>query len=380
MTVFVATPEKIAFNKPLVLGPESENFSSALAADTNFVQLCEERLECLLQGTEKAFLTPSCTASLEMAAMLAGISPGDEVIMPSFTFVSTANAFALRGARPVFVDIRPDTMNIDENLIESAVSKKTRAIVVVHYNGVGCEMDQIAQVAQKHEVALIEDAAQAIGSSYKGRPLGTIGEIGTISFDHMKNITTGEGGLIAINDPSIVERAHILRDKGTNRSQFLRGMVEKYQWEDVGSNFCMSNFSAAMLWTQLQALDRINARRIEIHDAYANAFSALASGGQIEMQSIPEGCAHNGHLFYIKLRDSETRARLIDHLKGQNISAVFHYVPLHSSPAGKKFGRFAGEDRHTTRESQRLLRLPLYYDLTDSEQGRVIEAVLDFLA
>ncbi len=332
-------------------------------------------------GSAKVLLTPSCTASLEMAALLIDIQPGDEVIMPSYTFVSTANAFVLRGAKIVFVDVRPDTMNMDETLIEAAITDKTRAIVPVHYAGVACEMDTIMALAAQYKLFVIEDAAQGVMSRYKGRALGTIGHIGCFSFHETKNYTAGgEGGATLINDASLVERAEIIREKGTNRSQFFRGQVDKYTWRDMGSSYLMADLQAAYLWAQLEASERINQQRLRLWQRYYNALKPLAENGHITLPTVPADCQHNAHMFYIKLRDQEHRQALINWLKEAEILAVFHYIPLHTSPAGLQFSRFAGDDRFTTAESERLLRLPLFFNLSDNNQSTVISSLLSFFS
>nr|AHF27135.1 lipopolysaccharide biosynthesis protein rffA [uncultured bacterium Contig1668] len=332
-------------------------------------------------GSAKVLLTPSCTASLEMAALLLDIQPGDEVIMPSYTFVSTANAFVLRGAKIVFVDVRPDTMNIDETLIEAAITDKTRVIVPVHYAGVACEMDTIMALAKKHNLFVVEDAAQGVMSTYKGRALGTIGHIGCFSFHETKNYTAGgEGGATLINDKALIERAEIIREKGTNRSQFFRGQVDKYTWRDIGSSYLMSDLQAAYLWAQLEAADRINQQRLALWQNYYDALAPLAKAGRIELPSIPDGCVQNAHMFYIKLRDIDDRSALINFLKEAEIMAVFHYIPLHGCPAGEHFGEFHGEDRYTTKESERLLRLPLFYNLSPVNQRTVIATLLNYFS
>jgi dTDP-4-amino-4,6-dideoxygalactose transaminase len=316
---------------------------------------------------------------LELAALLINIQPGDEVIMPSYTFVSTANAFVLRGARIVFVDIRPDTMNIDEMLIEAALTERTRAIVPVHYAGVACEMDVILDIAERHDLYVIEDAAQGMMSSYKGRALGTLGHFGAFSFHETKNYTSGgEGGLLIINDDRFRERAEIIREKGTNRSQFFRGMVDKYQWVDVGSSYLPSELQAAYLWGQLERAEDINNNRLAIWQRYYEGFFALQSAGKVGLPSVPECSRHNGHMFYLKTADLEERTALLCHLKADGVMAVFHYVPLHTAEAGKKFGRFNGEDRYTTTDSERLIRLPIWYGLEEADQQRVIESVKEF--
>ena len=375
----------IPFNAPPVVGSELEYMQSAMASgklcgDGGFTRRCQQWMEQHF-GSKKVLLTPSCTASLEMAALLIDIQPGDEVIMPSYTFVSTANAFVLRGAVIVFVDVRPDTLNIDETLIEAAITEKTRAIVPVHYAGVACEMDSIMALAAKHQLFVIEDAAQGVMSQYKGRALGTIGHIGCFSFHETKNYTAGgEGGATLINDAKLVERAEIIREKGTNRSQFFRGQVDKYTWRDIGSSYLMADLQAAYLWAQLEAAERINQQRLRLWQRYYDALQPLAAAGRIELPVVPENCRHNAHMFYIKLRDSDDRQALINWMKEAEILTVFHYIPLHSSPAGERFGRFHGDDRFTTKESERLLRLPLFYNLSDNNQRTVISSLLSFFA
>lgn len=375
----------IPFNAPPVVGTELEYMQSAMSSgklcgDGGFTRRCQQWLEQHF-GSAKVLLTPSCTASLEMAALLLDIQPGDEVIMPSFTFVSTANAFVLRGAKIVFVDIRPDTMNIDETLIEAAITDKTRAIVPVHYAGVACEMDVIMALADKYNLFVVEDAAQGVMSTYKGRALGTIGHIGCFSFHETKNYTAGgEGGATLINDRTLIERAEIIREKGTNRSQFFRGQVDKYTWRDIGSSYLMSDLQAAYLWAQLEAADRINQQRLSLWQTYYDALTPLARAGRIELPSIPENCGHNAHMFYIKLRDIADRSALINFLKEAEIMAVFHYIPLHDCPAGDKFGEFIGDDVYTTKESERLLRLPLFYNLAPVDQRTVITTLLNYFS
>ena len=373
----------IPFNKPPYTGNEEKYVleairSSKISGDGEFAKRCqkwfEERLNC-----KKALLTPSCTHALEMAAILIDIHPGDEVIMPSYTFPSTANAFVLRGAKIVFVDIRPDTMNIDEQKIERAITDKTKAIVPVHYAGVGCEMDTIMDIASRYNLFVVEDAAQGMMSTYKGKPLGTIGHIGAYSFHETKNFTSaGEGGLLSINDERFIDRAEIIREKGTNRSQFFRGMVDKYTWVDIGSNYLMNDVSAAYLWGNLEKADEINQDRLRTWQKYYDGLKELQDRGVIELPTIPNGCVHNGHMFYIKVKDLEERTALLKYLKQHGIWAVFHYVPLHSSSAGLKYGRFDGEDIYTTKESERLIRLPMYYGMKDEETERVIETVRRF--
>ncbi|WP_182058938.1 dTDP-4-amino-4,6-dideoxygalactose transaminase [Pantoea sp. ME81] len=375
----------IPFNAPPVVGSELEYMQSAMASgklcgDGGFTRRCQQWMEQHF-GSKKVLLTPSCTASLEMAALLIDIQPGDEVIMPSYTFVSTANAFVLRGAVIVFVDVRPDTLNIDETLIEAAITEKTRAIVPVHYAGVACEMDSIMALAAKHQLFVIEDAAQGVMSQYKGRALGTIGHIGCFSFHETKNYTAGgEGGATLINDAKLVERAEIIREKGTNRSQFFRGQVDKYTWRDIGSSYLMADLQAAYLWAQLEAAERINQQRLRLWQRYYDALQPLAAAGRIELPVVPVNCLHNAHMFYIKLRDSDDRQALINWMKEAEILTVFHYIPLHSSPAGERFGRLHGDDRFTTKESERLLRLPLFYNLSDNNQRTVISSLLSFFA
>jgi dTDP-4-amino-4,6-dideoxygalactose transaminase len=375
----------IPFNAPPVVGSELEYMQSAMASgklcgDGGFTRRCQQWMEQRF-GCKKVLLTPSCTASLEMAALLINIQPGDEVIMPSYTFVSTANAFVLRGATIVFVDIRPDTLNIDESKIEAAITEKTRAIVPVHYAGVACEMDAIMALAAKHQLFVIEDAAQGVMSRYKGRALGTIGHIGCFSFHETKNYTAGgEGGATLINDAALVERAEIIREKGTNRSQFFRGQVDKYTWRDIGSSYLMADLQAAYLWAQLEAAERVNQQRLRLWQRYYDALQPLAAQGRLQLPSLPDACEHNAHMFYIKLRDSDDRQALISWMKEAEVLTVFHYIPLHSSPAGQQFGRFHGEDRFTTVESERLLRLPLFYNLTDNNQNTVISSLLSFFA
>ncbi len=375
----------IPFNAPPVVGTELGHMqvamtSGKLCGDGGFTHRCQQWMEQNF-NCPKVLLTPSCTASLEMAALLLDIKPGDEVIMPSFTFVSTANAFVLRGAKIVFVDIRPDTMNIDETKIEAAITDKTKVIVPVHYAGVACEMDTIMALAKKYDLFVVEDAAQGVMSAYKGKALGTIGHIGCFSFHETKNYTAGgEGGATLINDPLLIDRAEIIREKGTNRSQFFRGQVDKYTWRDIGSSYLMSDLQAAYLWGQLDAAEQINQRRLVLWTAYYDAFASLAKTGRIDLPVIPDDLIQNAHMFYIKLRDIEDRSAFIRYLKDAGIMAVFHYIPLHDCPAGEKFGRMAGEDRFTTKESERLVRLPIFYNLTDVNQSTVIKAVLGFFA
>lgn len=373
----------IPFNKPPYTGSEDKYVldamkSSKLCGDGNYGLKCQEWFENLL-GCSKALLTPSCTQALELAALLIDINPGDEVIMPSYTFVSTANAFALYGAKIVFVDIRPDTMNIDETLIESAISPSTKAIVAVHYAGVACDMDAINEIAGRYNLFVIEDAAQAILSANKGKPLGTYGHLAAYSFHETKNITSGgEGGLLIINDEQFRNRAEIIREKGTNRSQFFRGLIDKYTWVDLGSSYLPSEIQAAYLWGQLDQVEAITANRIATWEAYQRAFAGFVSMGLCEMPIIPSNCIHNGHMFYLKLGNLTERTSFIDYLKRMGILAVFHYVPLHTSPAGIKYGQFNGKDRYTTSESDRLVRLPLWYGMNKDIRNYIIETVKSF--
>lgn len=348
-----------------------------ICGDGEFTKKCNAWLE-QNTGAAGAFLTTSCTHATEMAAMLVGVGPGDEIIMPSYTFVSTADAFVLRGAKPVFVDIRPDTMNIDETLIEAAVTEKTRAIVPVHYAGVACEMDTIMEIAKRHRLCVIEDAAQGMMSTYKGKMLGTIGDYGCYSFHETKNYSMGEGGALLVRNSKDILRAEIIREKGTNRSQFFRGEVDKYSWQASGSSYLPSDMNAAYLWAQLEQAEEINQNRLRSWNLYYELLGPLAEEGKIELPVVPEGCVHNGHMFYIKAKDLEERTRLIAYLRENEIYAVFHYVPLHTAPAGKKFGEFRGEDKYTTRESERLLRLPMYYGLTEEEITYIAGKVSDF--
>ena len=371
---------KIPFNKPYMTGKELWYISQAhanghLAGDGVFTKKCHAWLEART-GAHKALLTNSCTAALEMAAMLADIQAGDEVIMPSYTFVSTANAFVLRGAIPVFVDIRPDTLNIDETKIEAAITKKTKAIVPVHYAGVGCEMDVIMALARKYNLIVIEDAAQGIMSTYKARPLGSIGHLGALSFHETKNIISGEGGALLVNDPLLAERAEIIREKGTNRSQFFRGQVDKYTWVDVGSSFLPSELIAAFLWAQMEEADAITHRRLAIWNEYHRGLLTLESRGFLRRPMIPKECVHNAHMYYILLQDLESRTKVINTLKSHDIHAVFHYIPLHSAPAGLRNGRAHGNLETTDTLSMRLLRLPLWLGLED-QQLQVIEILSD---
>lgn len=372
----------IPFNQPAVTGIEEAYIHEAiekrkLSGDGDFTKAChrwlEENTHC-----QKACLTTSCTSALEASALLAEIEPGDEVIMPSYTFVSTANAFVLRGARIVFVDIRPDTMNIDETRIEPAITDKTKAIVAVHYAGVSCDMKTINRIAGKHHLLVVEDAAQGVLSTYQGQPLGSIGDIGCYSFHETKNYTSGEGGALLVNDARFAQRAEIIREKGTNRSQFFRGQVDKYTWVDIGSSYLPSELNAAFLYAQLQHAEEINQRRLKIWHQYYETLHPLVQSGHIELPFIPEDCQHNAHMFYIKTENLQERTALIEFLKERGVAAVFHYVPLHLSPAGKRYGRFDGEDRYTTTESERLLRLPLYDSLQSIDVSYIAEQVRSY--
>lgn len=372
----------IKFNVPPFIGDEITNIQKAIdsqkiCGDGRFTKSCniwmEERF-----NANKVLLTTSCTHALEMAAILADIKPGDEVIMPSYTFVSTADAFVQRGATIVFVDIRPDTMNIDENLIYDAITDKTKAIVVVHYAGVSCEMDTITDIAKRHNLFVVEDAAQGVMSTYKGKALGTIGDFGCYSFHETKNYSMGEGGAILIKDDKYIEKAEITREKGTNRSQFFRGQIDKYTWVDYGSSYLPSELNAAYLYAQLKNADKINENRLNSWNLYYDLLKPLADEGFIELPHIPEGCEHNAHMFYIKAKDLEERTKLIKFMKDNEISLAFHYIPLHSAPAGLKFGRFHGEDVYTTKESDRLVRLPMYYGLSTEEIQYVVKYIKKF--
>lgn len=372
----------IPFNKPFIIGRELALIADAvsrghLSGDGYYTKLChhwfEQHLNC-----RKALLTHSCTAALEMAGILADLQPGDEVILPSYTFVSTANAFALRGAVPVFVDIRPDNLNIDEKLIEAAITPRTRAIVPVHYAGVPCEMDTIMDIAHRHNLLVIEDAAQALLSTYKGRALGTIGHFGCLSFHETKNIISGEGGALLVNDERFCDRAEVIREKGTNRSQFFRGEVDKYTWVDIGSSYLPSELISAFLFAQLERASEINARRCAICTAYGNQLAELQTKGKLRLPQFDADS--NGHMYYILLDSLDTRSRLIAHLKAKGIHPVFHYVPLHTSPAGQRFGRVGSSMTHTETLSDRLVRLPLFYEMTDAEIDAVCYAIRDFFA
>ena len=348
-----------------------------ICGDGAYTRRCNEWIE-ERTGTAKCLLTTSCTHATEMAALLAGIKEGDEVIMPSYTFVSTGDAFVLRGAVPVFVDIRPDTMNIDENLIEAAITEKTKAIVPVHYAGVACEMDKIMELAEKYHLMVIEDAAQGVMASYKGKALGAIGDYGCFSFHETKNYSMGEGGALLIRDSEHIEVAEIIREKGTNRSKFYRGQIDKYTWVNFGSSYLPSDMNAAYLYAQLEKADEINEARLACWNRYYENLTPLMEQGRIELPVVPEGCVHNAHMFYIKAADVVERTALIDYLKEHQVHSVFHYIPLHNSPAGLRFGRFHGEDKYTTRESERLTRLPMYYGLTMEQVDYICEQVKKF--
>ena len=373
---------RIPFNQPPFVGPEIDYVRQAvesgrICGDGQFNQKCHAWLESKT-GCARALLTTSCTHALEMSALICDIKPGDEVIMPSFTFVSTADAFAMRGAKCVFVDIRPDTMNIDEKLIEAAITEKTRAIVPVHYAGVACEMDSINEIARRHNLFVIEDAAQGMMATYKGRSLGALGDFGCYSFHETKNYSMGEGGALLINDPKYNDRAEIIREKGTNRCQFHRGEVDKYTWVELGSSYLPSELNAAYLYAELECADIINDARMACWNEYRKRLAPLAEKGLVELPYIPEHCTHNAHMFYLKVEDLATRTALLKHLVYNGILAVFHYVPLHSSPAGLRFGRFHGEDKYTTNESNRLLRLPMFYGLKTEEIEYICGKVYEF--
>jgi len=373
---------KIRFNVPPFVGKETEYIMQAVSnmkicGDGEFTKRDNEWIE-KKTGTGKALLTTSCTHALELAALLCDIKEGDEVIMPSYTFVSTADAFVLRGAKVVFVDIRPDTMNIDEKKIEDAITDRTKVIAPVHYAGVGCEMDTIMDIAKRHNLKVVEDAAQGIMSEYKGKALGTFGDFGAFSFHETKNYSMGEGGALLIRDKEPVEDAEIIREKGTNRSKFYRGQVDKYTWMNYGSSYLPSELNAAYLWAQLEVADKINEDRLKTWNRYMEGLTPLKERGILELPYIPAECKHNAHMFYIKTKDIEERTALIDYLKADGIYSAFHYIPLHTAPAGKKFGRFHGEDVYTTKESERLTRLPLYYGLKDEETEFIINRIKAF--
>ena len=372
----------IPFNIPPYVGTEETYMKEAIASkkicgDGAFTKQCNRWLE-EQTGTKKALLTTSCTHALEMAAILAKVGPGDEVILPSYTFVSTADAFVLRGATVVFVDIRKDTLNIDETLIEDAITDKTKVIVPVHYAGVGCEMDTILEIGKRHNLIVVEDAAQGVMASYKGKALGTMGDFGCFSFHETKNYSMGEGGALLIRDEENIDMAEIIREKGTNRSRFFRGQVDKYTWVEAGSSYLPSDLNAAYLYGQLEKAEEINNQRLASWANYYDGLSDLEKEGRIELPYVPEECQHNAHMFYVKAKDLEERTALIAYLKEKGVGSAFHYVPLHSAEAGLKYGRFHGEDRYTTKESERLLRLPMYYGLTKADTEKVIECIHDF--
>ena len=372
----------IRFNVPPFTGKEMEYVKQAvdnmhICGDGEFTQKCSKWLE-EKTGSAKVLLTTSCTHALEMAALLCDVKEGDEVIMPSYTFVSTADAFVLRGAKIVFVDVNPKTMNIDETKIEAVITDKTKVITVVHYAGVACEMDTIMDIAKRHNLKVVEDAAQGIMSTYKGQPLGTFGDFGCLSFHETKNYSMGEGGALLIKDPQYIVRAEILREKGTNRSQYFRGQVDKYRWMDFGSSYLPSDMNAAYLYAQLEIADEINNTRLARWQQYYDALLPLEKEGLIELPYIPDYCEQNGHMFYIKCKDLKERTEFIDFMKKADILCVFHYVPLHSAPAGEKFGTFFGEDKYTTSESDRLVRLPMFYSLTEKETEYIISKVKEF--
>ena len=374
---------RIDFNRPPFVGKETEYIRQAvegnkmICGDGPFTKKCSAWMKESFH-TKEVLLTTSCTHALEMASYLAGIGPGDEVIMPSYTFVSTADAFVLRGATCVFVDIHPETMNIDETKIEEAITEKTKAIVPVHYAGVSCAMDEIMAIAERHHLKVIEDAAQGVNARYKGRALGTIGDFGCYSFHETKNYSMGEGGALLFQDEDYLEKAEILREKGTNRSKFFRGQVDKYTWVDYGSSYLPSDMNAAYLWAQLEEAEKINQKRLSIWNFYHEELKPLADRGLIEQPFVPDYAEHNAHMYYLKVKDLETRTRLLAELKQQGILSVFHYVPLHSAEAGRKFGRFHGEDVYTTQESERIMRLPMYYSLSLEEAAEVVKALYRF--
>lgn len=372
----------IYFNVPPFVGTELSYVKQAvdkhkICGDGEFTKLCNTWIE-EKTATSKALLTTSCTHALEMAAILCDIKEGDEVIMPSYTFVSTADAFVSRGAKIVFVDIRPDTMNIDENKIEAAITDKTKAIVPVHYAGVACEMDKIMEIAKKYNLMVVEDAAQGIMSTYKGKQLGAIGDYGCYSFHETKNYSMGEGGAILIKDADYIEKAEIIREKGTNRSKFFRGQIDKYTWVDFGSSYLPSDMNAAYLWAQLENSQKIFDSRMNVWNSYYNGLKDLKEKGLIELPIVPKECEHNAHMFYLKLKDLKQRTDFISFMKENGVLAVFHYIPLHSAPAGLKYGRFFGEDVYTTVESERIVRLPLYYNMEQCDVDKVIELVHQF--
>lgn len=372
----------ISFNVPPVVGTEMDYIEDVISShkicgDGKFTRKCSKWLENSTQ-TSKALLTTSCTHATELAAILTDIGPGDEVIMPSYTFVSTADAFVLRGAKVIFVDIRPDTMNIDETLIEEAITDRTKTIVPVHYAGVACEMDTINKIAKKHNLYVIEDAAQGMMATYKGKALGTMGDYGCYSFHETKNYSMGEGGALLIQDCENIRRAEIIREKGTNRSQFFRGEIDKYTWMEAGSSYLPSELNAAYLWAQLECADKILTNRMAAWKLYFESLKDLEDRGLIDLPVIPKECIHNAHMFYIKVKDLKERSSLIAFLKRSDILAVFHYVPLHTAPAGKKYGEFHGTDKYTTKESERILRLPLFYSITKEQVLCVVNKIKEF--
>lgn len=372
----------VNFNVPPYVGKELEYVSDVvkkhkICGDGEYTKKCNKWMEDRFKAN-KVLLTTSGTSALDMAMLLCNLKPGDEVILPSYTFSSTANAFAIYGAKLVFVDIRPDTMNIDENKIEAAITDKTRAIIVVHYAGIACEMDTIMEIASRHKLMVVEDAAQGVMSKYKGKYLGTIGDIGCYSFHETKNYSMGEGGAIVINNALYEERAEILREKGTNRSKFFRGQVDKYTWVDIGDSFLPSELNAAYLWGQLEVADQINENRLKTWNTYYVSFKPLQEKGLIELPVVPQGCEHNAHMFFIKCKNLKERTEFISFMKERDIQCVFHYIPLHSAPAGLKFGRFHGDDVYTTADSDRLVRLPMYYGIDENDLKEVIDGVLSF--
>lgn len=372
----------IDFNRPAFVGSELEYIQDAihrgmLCGDGIYTKKCSQWMEKEFD-VSRVMLTTSCTHALEMAAFLCDIQPGDEVIMPSYTFVSTADAFVLRGAKIVFVDIRPDTMNLDEKLIEQAITPKTKVIVPVHYAGVACEMDTIMDIAHRHGLKVVEDAAQGVDACYKGKALGTIGDFGCYSFHETKNFTMGEGGALLFQKEEYLEKAEILREKETDRSKFFRGQVDKYRWMDYGSSYLPSELNAAYLYAQLEAKDKIQKKRMEIYEYYHRNLADLAAEGKVEQPYVPQECEHNAHMYYLKVKDMKVRTRLLAYLRENGICSVFHYVPLHSAPAGQKFGRFAGEDVYTTKESERLLRLPMFYNLDMEDVKRIVDVIHKF--
>ena len=372
----------IGFNIPIYIEGSLDCIEEAIKSrkicgDGEFTKKCSKWMEDKFNAT-KVLLTTSCTDALEMAAILLNLQPGDEVIMPSYTFVSTADAFIMVGAKVVFVDINPKTMNIDENKIEEAITPKTKAIAVVHYAGISPDMDKIMKIAKKHNLKVVEDAAQGFMAKYKGKYLGTIADLGCYSFHETKNYSMGEGGAIVINDPSLIERAEIIREKGTNRNKFFRGEIDKYTWVEAGSSYLPSDMNAAYLYAQLEMADEIYDNRMHTWNTYYENLTSLKEAGHIELPFIPEGCVHNAHMFYIKAKTLEERTALIQYLKENDISSVFHYIPLHGAPAGQKYGRFHGEDKYTTKESERLVRLPMYYQLSQTDKEYVVKTIFDY--